>query len=71
MHSVNRVYLPHIGESDLDEALPWDKIPEVNFRRPEGEFKYSESTLKSLITHSKSRQNKEKEFKYLKKNISV
>jgi carboxyl-terminal processing protease len=68
MHSVNK-YLP-IGESDLDEALPWDKIPEVNFRRPEGEFKYAESTLKSLITRSKSRQNKEKEFKYLEKNIS-
>ena len=68
MHSINQ-YLP-IGESDLDEALPWDKIPEVNFRRPEGEFKYAGSALKSLITQSKSRQNKEKEFKYLEKNIS-
>jgi carboxyl-terminal processing protease len=68
MHSINE-YLP-IGESDLDNALAWDKIPEVNFRRPEGEFKYTDSTIKSLRQLSEQRQGKEKEFVYLERNIS-
>jgi carboxyl-terminal processing protease len=68
MHSINE-YLP-IGESDLENALAWDKIPEVNFRRPEGEFKYNEAQINSLRQLSEKRQQKEKEFKYLEKNIS-
>ena len=68
MHSINE-YLP-IGESDLDNALAWDKIPEVNFRRPEGEFKYTDSTIQSLRQLSEQRQGKEKEFVYLERNIS-
>ena len=53
LHSINK-YLP-IGESDLDNALAWDKIPEVNFRRPQGEFKYSDQTVKALLSLSKER----------------
>ena len=68
LHSINK-YLP-IGESDLDNALPWDKIAEVNFRRPEGEFKYSEKTVEKLLISSKERQSSTKEFDYLEKNIS-
>ena len=34
------MFLP-IGESDLDNALEWDRIPAVNFRRPEEEFLYA------------------------------
>jgi len=68
MHSINE-YLP-IGESDLDKALIWDKIPEVNFRRPEGEFKYTEAVVDSLSKLSNKRQSVSKEFKYLEKNIS-
>ena len=68
MHSVNE-YLP-IGESDLDKALIWDKIPEVNFRRPEGEFKYTATVVDSLNKSSKKRQSSSREFQYLEKNIS-
>ena len=68
MHSINE-YLP-IGESDLEKALAWDKIPEVNFRRPEGEFKYTEPTIESLRISSKLRQESTKEFEYLEKNIA-
>ncbi|MEK9772932.1 MAG: carboxy terminal-processing peptidase [Opitutae bacterium] len=68
MHSINQ-YLP-IGESDLEKALDWDKIPEVNFRRPEGEFKFTESTIELLRTSSKNRQKSAKEFDYLEKNIA-
>ena len=68
MHSINE-YLP-IGESDLDNALAWDKIPEVNFRRPEGEFKYNEVEINLLRRLSEKRQQHEKEFKYLEKSIS-
>ena len=68
MHSINE-YLP-IGESDLENALAWDKIPEVNFRRPEGEFRYNEAQINSLRLLSEKRQQKEKEFRYLEKNIS-
>ena len=68
MHSVNE-YLP-IGESDLDKALIWDKIPEVNFRRPEGEFKYTESIVDTLLKSSKKRQGSLREFEYLEKNIA-
>ena len=67
-HSINK-YLP-IGESDLDNALAWDKIAEVNFRRPEGEFKYTDETIKFLRTSSMDRQLSTKEFGYLEKNIS-
>ena len=68
MHSINQ-YLP-IGESDLEKALPWDKIPEVNFRRPDGEFKYTDSTVKFLRELSKNRQETANEFNYLEQNIA-
>lgn len=67
MPSINQ-FLP-IGESDLENALDWDKISEVNFRRPEDEFRFSSETLEHLSTKSLQRQNTETEFKYLRKNI--
>ena len=36
----------------------------------EGEFKYNEAQINSLRQLSEKRQQKEKEFKYLEKNIS-
>jgi len=68
MPNVNQ-YLP-IGESDLKNALDWDRIPEVNFRRPHDEFSYTQDTLNHLITNSLQRQDTEPEFAHLKKNIN-
>jgi len=62
-------FLP-IGESDLDNALEWDRIPAVNFRRPEEEFLYSVDDLEKLKKLSEVRQNTFSEFTYLKENIS-
>ena len=41
------MFLP-IGESDLDNALEWDRIPAVNFRRPEEEFLYALEDVEKL-----------------------
>jgi len=68
MHSINQ-YLP-IGESDLEKALAWDKIEEVNFRRPAAEFKYKDTTINNLLKLSQQRQQVSEEFKYLEKHIS-
>lgn len=62
-------FLP-IGESDLDNALEWDRIPAVNFRRPDEEFLYSFDDLKKLKELSQDRQKTFSEFIYLKENIS-
>jgi carboxyl-terminal processing protease len=62
-------FLP-IGESDLDNALEWDRIPAVNFRRPDDEFLYALDDLAKLKELSDSRQNTLSEFTYLKENIS-
>jgi hypothetical protein len=69
MDSANEL-LP-IGEADLKNALSWDKIGAVNFRRPTSEFKYNESTLDLLRNKSLSRQSKNPEFIYMKKNIEI
>jgi len=69
MPSVNEL-LP-IGESDLDCALPWDKIASVNFNRPTGEFYISMSTINELKAKSMSRQKSNDEFKYLTDNIDI
>ena len=63
------MFLP-IGESDLDNALEWDRIPAVNFRRPEEEFLYALEDVEKLRTLSEERQDTLSEFKYLKENIS-
>jgi len=62
-------FLP-IGESDLDNALEWDRIPAVNFRRPDEEFLYALDDLEKLKELSEERQNSFSEFTYLKENIS-
>ena len=62
-------FLP-IGESDLDNALEWDRIPAVNFRRPEEEFLYALEDVEKLRTLSEERQDTLSEFRYLKENIS-
>ena len=62
-------FLP-IGESDLDNALEWDRIPAVNFRRPDEEFLYTLDDLEKLKELSEERQNTFSEFTYLKENIS-
>jgi len=67
MASINE-YLP-IGEGDLKNALSWDKIGSVNFRRPSSEFRYNDLTLDLLRTKSLARQSKSPEFNYLKDNI--
>ena len=63
------MFLP-IGESDLDNALEWDRIPAVNFRRPEEEFLYGFEDVEKLGSFSQERQNELSEFSYLKENIS-
>jgi len=62
-------FLP-IGESDLDNALEWDRIPAVNFRRPDDEFLYALGDVEKLRSLSEKRQDTLSEFKYLKENIS-
>ena len=62
-------FLP-IGESDLDNALEWDRIPAVNFRRPDEEFLYALEDVEKLRTLSEERQDTLSEFRYLKENIS-
>jgi carboxyl-terminal processing protease len=68
MDSIN-MHLP-IGESDLDNALEWDQIPAVNFRRPKEEFVYDSDNVDKLRELSQSRQKTLSEFLYLKENIS-
>lgn len=67
MDSVND-FLP-IGEADLKNALAWDKIGSVNFRRPASEFRYDDNMLGVLRENSILRQSQNPEFVYLKDNI--
>jgi len=69
MDSANE-FLP-IGEADLKNALSWDKISAVNFRRPASEFKYNDTTIDLLREKSQSRQSKNPEFIYMKTNIEI
>ncbi len=68
MDSVNEL-LP-IGEADLKNALSWDKIESVNFRRPSTEFRYDGEDVEILRAKSLERQSRNKEFLYLQDNIS-
>jgi len=67
--SINEL-LP-IGESDLENALPWDSIPPVSYRRPDYEFAYNEDELDYVLQTSMVRQKELDEFKYINKNISI
>ena len=67
--SINEL-LP-IGESDLDNALTWDKISSVNYRRPSGEFSIQVNTIDNLLSKSISRQTTNPEFHYLRKTIEL
>ena len=67
--SINE-FLP-IGESDLDNALSWDQVASVNYRRPVGEFNVEKEEIKNLASKSRHRQNKNPEFNYLRKNIEL
>ena len=67
--SINEL-LP-IGESDLENALPWDSIPPVSYRRPDHEFAYNEDELDYVLQTSMVRQKELDEFKYINKNISI
>ncbi len=68
MDSIN-THLP-IGESDLDNALEWDRIPAVNFRRPKEEFVYDPERIDKLKELSRARQETLPEFIYLQENVS-
>ena len=59
-----------IGESDLDNALEWDSIPAVNFRRPSEEFVYDPDNISKLKSLSKVRQDTFPEFLYLSETVS-
>ena len=67
MVSINE-YLP-IGESDLDNALEWDSIPPVNFRRPVNEFTYKDENVVKLRELSSIRQSGLEEFNYINQNV--
>ena len=66
MPSINH-FLP-IGESDLENALVYDSINPVNFRRPVNEFVYNDSDITNLCI-SLERQKSTPEFKYLNKSV--
>ena len=63
MPTINN-FLP-IGESDLENALPCDSIPAVNFRRPVNEFVYNNHNIEKLKKYSLERQSILPEFSYL------
>ena len=67
MPTINN-FLP-IGESDLDNALPCDSIPAVNFRRPVNEFVYKSHNIEKLKKHSLERQSILPEFSYLNRYV--
>ena len=67
--SINEL-LP-IGESDLDNALSWDQISSVNYRRPDGEFYLHADMIDNLSSRSSSRQTKNPEFQYLQNSIEL
>jgi len=67
MPTINN-FLP-IGESDLENALPCDRIPAVNFRRPVNEFVYNDQDIEKLKKFSLERQNISPEFSYLNRYV--
>jgi carboxyl-terminal processing protease len=68
MPSINSL-LP-IGESDLENALPNDKIAAVNFRKTNEQFSFSENITSQLNDKATERRADSKSFKYLNENIT-
>ncbi|MDA7756308.1 carboxy terminal-processing peptidase [Opitutales bacterium] len=65
--SIN-MFLP-IGESDLENALPNDKIPAVNFRKTEEQYSFDEDSIKTLNEKANERRSVSEIFGYLQQNI--
>lgn len=68
MPSINSL-LP-IGESDLENALPNDKIAAVNFRKTNEQFSFSENITSQLNDKATERRAGSKSFQYLNENIT-
>jgi carboxyl-terminal processing protease len=68
MPSINTL-LP-IGESDLENALPNDKIAAVNFRKTNEQFSFNDNITSQLNDKSAERRAESKSFEYLNENIS-
>lgn len=65
--SIN-MFLP-IGESDLDNALPNDSIPPVNFRKTLEQYSFNKLAIDTLKKDAEERRKKSGVFNYLKENI--
>ena len=68
MPSINSL-LP-ISESDLENALPNDKIAAVNFRKTNKQFSFSENIKSQLNEKATERRAGSKSFNYLNENIT-
>jgi carboxyl-terminal processing protease len=68
MPSINTL-LP-IGESDLENALPNDKIAAVNFRKTNEQFSFNDNITSQLNDKAAERRAESKSFEYLNENIS-
>ena len=68
MPSINSL-LP-IGESDLENALPNDKIAAVNFRKTSEQFSFNDNITSQLNDKAAERRAESKSFEYLNENIS-
>ena len=68
MPSINTL-LP-IGESDLEKALPNDKIAAVNFRKSIEQFSFREDMKSKLNLRANERRTNSEPFQYLLENIS-
>ena len=67
--SINSL-LP-IGESDLENALPNDKIAAVNFRKTSEQFSFSEDIISHLNDKATKRRATSKSFKILNENLTL
>ena len=65
--SIN-MFLP-IGESDLDNALPNDSIPAVNFRKTLEQYSFNKLAIDTLKRDAEERRKKSDVFNYLNENI--
>ena len=65
--SIN-MFLP-IGESDLDNALPNDSIPAVNFRKTLEQYSFNKLAIDTLKKNAEERRKKSDVFNYLNENI--
>ena len=68
MPSINSL-LP-VGESDLENALPNDKIAAVNFRKTNEQFSFNDNITSQLNDKAAERRAESKSFEYLNENIS-